>query len=185
MKGNQGICRIMRTTTSVILLNTDYQVLNIVSFMRAVNLYLENKIRVLAFYENTGIIHPKLGIKKPRVAIMNRYIARPWKRIKLSRRNVLLRDDYVCQYCGGNLKSLRGTIDHIVPKSRKGSPGNIWTNVVAACEPCNNKKDDRTPEESGMRLLKKPFVPKVEHITGRSKEVRKLLEQIQKGEVQA
>jgi 5-methylcytosine-specific restriction endonuclease McrA len=78
----------------------------------------------------------------------------PYKRIMLSRKNVLRRDRMRCQYCNGRD---RLTIDHVMPKSRGGK--DTWENLVAACTRCNNRKGNRTPEEANMRLLRKPFRP--------------------------
>jgi len=72
----------------------------------------------------------------------------------LSRRNVLRRDGFRCQYCQGRD---RLTVDHVLPKSRGGR--HVWTNLVAACNQCNNKKGNRIPEEAGMPLRRKPFRP--------------------------
>jgi hypothetical protein len=71
----------------------------------------------------------------------------------VSRHNVLTRDNRKCAYCGGKAT----TIDHITPKSKGG--GMTWTNLISACQKCNNKKDNRTPEEAHMPLLFKPYVP--------------------------
>jgi 5-methylcytosine-specific restriction endonuclease McrA len=72
-----------------------------------------------------------------------------------SKRNVFKRDKYTCQYCGWQGRDL--TIDHVLPKSRGGQ--SVWKNVVTACEPCNKKKADKTPQEANMTLLRKPFRP--------------------------
>jgi 5-methylcytosine-specific restriction endonuclease McrA len=79
----------------------------------------------------------------------------PYKRIDLSRKNILKRDNHRCQYCGK--KTLDITIDHIMPKSRGGI--DTWDNLVAACVRCNNRKGNRTPDEAGMKLLSKPRRP--------------------------
>ncbi len=91
----------------------------------------------------------------PSVIRLARYIKIPFKKIELSRRNILKRDGYRCQYCG--VKSHELTIDHIIPKSRGGNDS--WDNLVSACKECNNKKADRTPEEAGISLFKKPRRP--------------------------
>ena len=67
-----------------------------------------------------------------------------------TKRAIMTRDHYLCGYCGKRAD----TIDHIVPQSKKGP--NTWTNLIAACKKCNNKKADRTPEEAGMPLLWQP-----------------------------
>lgn len=86
---------------------------------------------------------------------MNSYKKLPYKKIILTRKNILKRDRHKCAYCGRG--DLPLTIDHIIPKSRGGD--DTWENLVAACLPCNNKKGDRTPEEANIKLKIKPYVP--------------------------
>jgi 5-methylcytosine-specific restriction endonuclease McrA len=75
-------------------------------------------------------------------------------RISLNRRAVFARDEHRCQYCGASAEN----IDHVIPRSRGGT--HSWDNVVASCRPCNSRKRDRSPEESGMRLRKSPSAPR-------------------------
>ena len=77
------------------------------------------------------------------------------KNISFSKKNILRRDNFTCQYCGNKEQLL--TVDHIVPKSRGGST--TWSNVVVACKPCNLKKGNQTAIEAGMKLFKKPSKP--------------------------
>jgi 5-methylcytosine-specific restriction endonuclease McrA len=86
---------------------------------------------------------------------LNEYIKVPYKKIILTRRNILKRDGHKCAYCGR--ADLPLTIDHIIPRSRGGDE--TWENLVAACLPCNNRKGDRNPEEAGIRLKIKPYTP--------------------------
>ena len=72
-----------------------------------------------------------------------------------SRKNIYVRDGHRCQYCGSRFESVALTLDHIVPRSRGGR--SEWGNLVAACSKCNHRKADRTPEEAGMRLLRRPL----------------------------
>jgi 5-methylcytosine-specific restriction endonuclease McrA len=95
----------------------------------------------------------------PSVVRLKLYIHVPFKKIVLTRKNILRRDLYRCQYCGRSDVTL--TIDHIIPKSKAGDDS--WENLVAACIRCNNIKGDRTPEEAKMLLRKKPGRPS--HIT--------------------
>ena len=76
---------------------------------------------------------------------------------KVSRDGILKRDKGQCQYCGRKVPRKDGTLDHVIPRSRKGK--NTWQNLVWCCLECNNKKDARTPEEANMPLLTKPRVP--------------------------
>ena len=73
----------------------------------------------------------------------------------MNRKNLLIRDNNMCQYCGRKVQPL--TLDHVVPKQFGGKES--WENLVAACMPCNNRKANRTPEQAGMKLLNKPKRP--------------------------
>ena len=75
----------------------------------------------------------------------------------LSNRELFLRDDHLCMYCGRQLPGHLLTRDHLVPLSRGGT--DCWSNVVAACRGCNHAKGSRTPDEAGMSLLAVPYVP--------------------------
>jgi 5-methylcytosine-specific restriction endonuclease McrA len=91
----------------------------------------------------------------PSIVRLSVYVRVPFKKIVLSRKNILRRDGHRCQYCGRADVTL--TVDHILPKSRGGSDS--WENLVAACVSCNNSKGDRTPSDAGMNLLRKPIKP--------------------------
>ena len=80
---------------------------------------------------------------------------------QISKHGILVRDGYTCAYCAGDAK----TVDHIKPRSRGGK--NSWLNLVACCFPCNNRKDDRTPEEAKMKLLFAPYEPTRAQLLGR------------------
>ena len=75
----------------------------------------------------------------------------------LSNRELFLRDDHLCMYCGRELRASLLTRDHLMPLSRGGA--DCWSNVVAACRGCNHAKGSRTPDEAGMALLAVPYVP--------------------------
>jgi 5-methylcytosine-specific restriction endonuclease McrA len=91
----------------------------------------------------------------PSVIRLSQFIRVPYKRVVLTRKNILRRDNYKCGYCGRGDLTL--TLDHIIPKAKGGF--DAWENLVSACTKCNNEKGDRTPEEAGMQLLLKPFKP--------------------------
>jgi 5-methylcytosine-specific restriction endonuclease McrA len=94
----------------------------------------------------------------PLVVRMVRYVAVPrTRRLPCSRRAVLIRDRETCQYCGAQPGRAQLTIDHVLPKARGGTTE--WENVVAACSPCNHRKANRTPEEAGMVLARRPHRP--------------------------
>jgi 5-methylcytosine-specific restriction endonuclease McrA len=102
---------------------------------------------------NGHLIYTDLPL--PSVIRLRNYVKIPYKEISLSRRNVLHRDNYTCQYCGVRRHDL--TIDHIIPRSRGGT--DAWDNVVAACLKCNVKKGDRKPREANMPLMVQPRRP--------------------------
>jgi len=80
------------------------------------------------------------------------------KAVKFSRINVLTRDNFSCQYCGEKKLMRELNYDHVIPRSQGGKT--TWENIVMACYPCNSRKQNRTPEQSGMRLLSQPVRPK-------------------------
>jgi 5-methylcytosine-specific restriction endonuclease McrA len=92
----------------------------------------------------------------PSVIRMVYLIHRPRPRVKLSRREVFIRDGYTCQYCGRQCHDL--TIDHVVPRSRGGL--HSWDNLVSACKPCNHRKGGKLPAEARMTLRKEPREPR-------------------------
>ena len=137
--------------SKVLVLNASYEPLNICTWRRAVVLLMKGKAEQI---ENNGKeIYTDLAL--PTVIRLRSYVKIPYKEISLSRRNILHRDNYICQYCGDKRHDL--TIDHIIPRSRGGLDS--WDNVAAACLRCNVKKGDRTPKEAGMPLNTTPRRP--------------------------
>ena len=91
----------------------------------------------------------------PSIIRLSYFVRVPYKRVVLTRKNILRRDSYKCAYCGRS--DLPLTIDHIVPRAKGGNDS--WENLICACTICNNKKGDRTPLEASMELLYRPFKP--------------------------
>lgn len=98
------------------------------------------------------------AIRVPRVVHLMKYDRTPKTNVRLSRRNLMLRDGHQCQYCGRTPPIRDLNIDHVMPRSR-GGPDH-WENLVTTCKVCNLKKGARTPDEAGLRLIKKPCRPK-------------------------
>ena len=94
----------------------------------------------------------------PLVVRLVRYVEQKWlyskTRATYSREGVVLRDRGRCAYCGRDVAT---TMDHVIPRSRCGATS--WLNAVAACEPCNTRKGNRTPDEAGMPLRWTPYIP--------------------------
>jgi len=138
----------------VLVLNQDYSALTVCTVRRAVGLIYRQKVDVVESVPGLAIRSPSMSFPWPSIVRLRTYVRAPYRRIMLSRRNVLRRDGYSCQYCSARDHL---TVDHVVPKSRGGQ--HVWANLVAACTRCNNKKGDRTPEEAGMKLRRTPFKP--------------------------
>lgn len=96
-------------------------------------------------------------IQVPRIVRLLRYDRLPRNSVKFNRRNVFLRDEHRCQYCGRRYTSARLSLDHVLPRSRGGP--DTWENVVCACLSCNVRKGGRTPTEAGMKLIRPPIKP--------------------------
>jgi 5-methylcytosine-specific restriction endonuclease McrA len=104
-----------------------------------------------------GIRHKHGEIRVPEVIVLTSFSKFPEREVKLTRRNLLIRDNFKCQYTGQRVTPKEATIDHIMPQSRGGKT--TWDNVVISCLDANAKKADRTPKEAGMKLLKQPGRP--------------------------
>ena len=142
--------------TEVLVLNFTYEALNITNFQRAVKLIFSGKAEVVHRHDRV-LCSPSYEMKMPSIIRMLYYIKRPMQKVALTKKNILLRDDYTCQYCGVRRERLM-TVDHVHPKS-KGGPS-TWENLVCACMYCNNRKNNRTPEHANMALKRKPKQPK-------------------------
>lgn len=136
-----------------LVLNASYQPLCVVPVRRALVLAIKGKAEVL--HGNGQVFHSEsLALTAPTVVRLNYFVRVPYRaRASLSRRAVFVRDNYECQYCGRPAEN----VDHIVPKSRGGL--HTWDNVVAACRPCNARKDNRSPADVGLKLRHAPQPP--------------------------
>jgi 5-methylcytosine-specific restriction endonuclease McrA len=139
---------------TVLVLNQDYQPLSICSVQRSIKLIFLEKAELLHDDPEKELRTTRRAYQFPSVIRLRNYIRVPYAKIVLSRRNVMRRDDFTCQYCG---KKSSLTIDHIIPKSRGGK--DIWENLTTACDTCNVHKGNRTPKEANMELRGKPYRP--------------------------
>ena len=138
----------------VLVLNQDYSALTVCSVERAVVLMHLQKVHLVEAADGRQIRSPSVEMPWPSIVRLKQYANVPYKRVMLSRKIVLKRDQNTCHYCGAQTNL---TIDHVVPKSRGGR--DTWENLVAACVTCNNQKGDSTPDEAGMELARRPFRP--------------------------
>ena len=144
----------------VLLLNSNYEPLNVCDLRRAFRLVFGEKAEVIAF-DHTEVRTPTTTLRAPSVIRLQYLIKRPRPKVKLSRREVFARDNHTCQYCGRQTHDL--TLDHIVPRHRGGA--HSWENLVAACKSCNHRKGGKTLEESRLRLHRPPFEPRCDVYT--------------------
>lgn len=143
---------------AVLVLNASYEPLNVVTVQRAIILLLKDKAQLVEAAEALWRSEHQ-SVPVPLVIRLLAYVRLPHCGSCLySRRGVLARDEYTCQYCGAMPGRQSLTIDHLVPRSRGG--GRTWLNLVAACAPCNRRKGE-APAEAGLRLLREPFVPRI------------------------
>ncbi len=139
---------------SVLVLNQNFEPISITSARKAIVLLFMEKAEMVERYD-ADVHAVSISIPYPSVIRLSRYVRKPYKRVALSRKNIIKRDNHTCQYCGKNHQPM--TIDHIVPRSLGGK--DTWENLVTACFRCNGKKGDRTPDQAGMRLVRKPARP--------------------------
>ncbi len=164
--------------SSVLVLNRFYQPVHVTSVKRAFALLyqgvakaIDQQYRLYEFHDWAALAaahHDSIGtlqrrIRIPRVVVLMAYEYLPKGRVRFSRLNIYARDHDTCQYCSRNLPRNELNLDHVVPRAQGGKT--TWENVVCSCITCNLRKGGRTPEQAGMRLLKKPVRPRWTPIT--------------------
>jgi 5-methylcytosine-specific restriction endonuclease McrA len=152
----------------VLLLNANYEPLNVCTTRRAVGLMMTGKAELLL--NGRGVIRTaSSAFPRPSVLRLSYMVHRPHPRVKLTKGEIFRRDGHICQYCGR--KSATLTVDHIIPRHRGGE--HTWTNLVTACPACNRRKGGRTPLQAGMSLIRQPEEPRpsAEYLLGRYLEI--------------
>lgn len=152
-----------------LVLNADYTPLTIIGWQKALIWSIKHEynhkigVEILDFYKDDFILGSN-NRKHPIPAIVKtaKYFRINHYKVKFSRKNLFIRDDYTCQYCNIRFNTNNLTYDHVIPKSlwnhESGSPTS-WTNIVTACINCNHKKRNRTPKQANMPLKNLPFIP--------------------------
>jgi 5-methylcytosine-specific restriction endonuclease McrA len=137
----------------VLVLNASFEPINVCAARRALVLVLKGVASAEEI--SPGVFHSaRLSQRVPSVIRLLEYRRIPHQTRALSRKNILMRDRYTCQYCHRTLPASELTLDHVLPRSRSGETS--WENLVACCHYCNNRKGSRTPDEAGMRLARSP-----------------------------
>ena len=154
----------------VLKLNAAYMPLEIVSWKDAIIDWMNGKVEILEEYEDKILHHGydrhldtfKGAMKMPAVIRLLHFV-KPNKSVKFyqsfTRRNVYERDKGKCQYCGCKVSLKEMTYDHVHPQSKGGET--TWKNIVCSCFECNKKKGDKSLKEAGMKLINKPYAPKL------------------------
>lgn len=138
----------------VLILNVTFEPMHVCSTKRALALVYSGKAEIII--NGRGTIRSATSeFEIPSVIKLSHMVRRPRPRIALSKREILRRDDYTCQYCGRKMRTL--TLDHVVPRRQGGA--HTWENLVAACSPCNRRKGGKLAAEVDMALSRPPFEP--------------------------
>ncbi|MHB1305716.1 MAG: HNH endonuclease [Limisphaerales bacterium] len=163
----------------VLVLNRLWQAVNVCSVRRALALLFEGHAQVVFsaadgsyqtynFHEwrdlsrqqphDESIHTVSFRIRVPRVILLMVFDRMPRKEVKFTRHNIFERDKCTCQYCGRHCDRKELNLDHVIPRDRGGPTS--WENIVCSCIPCNTRKANRTPQEAGLHLVRKPKRPK-------------------------
>jgi 5-methylcytosine-specific restriction endonuclease McrA len=138
----------------VLVLNANFEPLNVCSLRRALGLMVGGKAELVldgrGFVRTVRAFYPR-----PSIIRLGYMIRRPRPHVKLNKREIFRRDGHTCQYCGATVGHM--TIDHVVPRRCGGE--HTWANLVTACAACNTKKGGRRLEEAHMQLLRPPREP--------------------------
>ncbi len=138
----------------VLVLNANFEPINVCNTRRAITLIIDGKANLIL--NGRGEIKTvRQSFPRPSIIRLEKMIHRPRPHVKLTKREVLRRDNYTCQYCGQHVPYL--TVDHVIPRHLGGK--HVWNNLVAACPHCNHRKGGRTIEQAQMHLLRAASVP--------------------------
>src|SRR5438309_7253434 len=150
---------------AVLLLNASMQPLNVISHRRLIVLLTKERVAFLDEAAEHAAAEALAGRRLPEGVVIVRLLRTihvPRRLLRPNRRNLLLRDDHTCQYCGHVGSAAELTVDHVVPVSR-GGEADSWENQVVACRHCNWRKANRRPAEVGLRLRRRPTPPTQEY----------------------
>ncbi len=142
-----------------LLLNGTFECISFLVPRKIFKLLAKEKIEVLEHWDEEVSFGNGNIIYYPAVVRLKHHVRWIPKKMRFNRTGVFRRDQFSCQYCSKTVATTKLTIDHILPRARGGESN--WANCCAACFTCNNKKGNKTPEEAGMALIKKPIVPQL------------------------
>lgn len=140
-----------------LVLNKAWIAVGHTDWKRAFTLLCAERAEVLEYYEAT-VKTPREEMFVPAVIRLLDYNKIPIVKISYSKRAILERDSFECQYCGATLNIKSATLDHVVPRAKGGRT--TFENTVASCHPCNNRKGSKRLESCNLELRQKPYKPK-------------------------
>lgn len=165
---------------AVLVLNRSYLPVHVTSVRRAFCLLYQGLARAVNEQYETfdfdswrelavGVSDESIGtvgglIRVPRVILLIAFDRIPKRHVRFSRLNIYARDRNNCQYCGARCARSDLNLDHVIPRSQGGR--STWENVVCSCLDCNRKKGGRTPEQAGLRLVRRPYRPRWTPVLG-------------------
>ncbi|OGU32757.1 MAG: HNH endonuclease [Ignavibacteria bacterium GWA2_35_9] len=144
-----------KLNAKVLILNQSYEPLTVCNIKKAMVLMYLGKAELVLDDKRKMLRTVNQAFPWPSIIRLSFFVSVPYKKVVLTRKNILRRDNYKCAYCGRS--DLPLTIDHILPKAKGGTDS--WENLICACTLCNNKKGDRTPVQARMEMLYRPFKP--------------------------
>lgn len=153
--------------SSTLLLNADYtpmelSPISLLSWRESIRAYYTNSISILKTYDHWRVRSPSIEFEVPSIVVSNHYHKRN-NYAKLTRKNLFVRDEYRCQYCGVKFYYHELTFDHVLPRSHGGDSS--WENMVACCKSCNHKKGNNPK----ILPIKRPHRPTWHEIYNQSK----------------
>ena len=165
--------------SEVLVLNKSFQPINVINLRRALTMLyadiayaLDEQYQMFNFESwselSAGAHNEWIGtstgkLRVPRLLVLQIYNRVPAGRVRFSRRNIYVRDEHTCQYCGKEGHRTEFNLDHVIPRSQGG--GTNWENIVCSCIKCNTRKGGRTPKQAGMHLKRQPVQPSWHDLT--------------------
>lgn len=149
-----------------LLLNADYTPFGIIEWTKAMIWSIKNdakySIDIVNFYKNDSVQAVNRKYPVPAVARTKKFYHISKHAVNFNRKNILIRDNFLCQYCEKKFSTNELTYDHVIPKSlwNLNTSPTSWTNIVSCCIQCNRKKSNKTPKQAGMKLSTIPIQPR-------------------------
>lgn len=144
-----------------LVIDSTWRPVNFVNDVRAISMLLLGKVELISKWEGEEFRTTNASFEIPAIVKLNRYVSKNNNAPRFRRKLLYCRDKFQCQYCGKTLAGRSLTIDHVVPRCKGGKTN--WSNCVVACFSCNEKKGDKSLEQSGLTLRSMPTEPKPFH----------------------